>query len=375
VSVTSLPSQVEPARGRGETRPAAGTLAGTLRAAGLRAGRQLAGSLGVIFSVITATFLITRVFAPDPTTLFLARTGNGFVNAAAAAAERAKVRASLGLDKPLIVQFYRFVVHLLHGDLGISFQTGRAVTADLADRLPATLELAAYALIFGIILGVVAGVISAVRRDGLFDRVTGLLTVGGLSLPQFWIGLMLLLIFFTELHIAPGPVGRLPIGAMPPQTITGLYTVDGLLTGDWSTALNAARQLVLPVFALGIGLAAPICTIVRSSMVEALSSDYVRTATAMGFGRRRIHLVYALKNGLLPVVTVLAGIIAYTFVGSVLIEGIFGWPGVGNYALQAIQTSDFPAIQGFVLYAAIIYVVIFELLNFAYGFVDPRIRT
>jgi peptide/nickel transport system permease protein len=199
--------------------------------------------------------------------------------------------------------------------------------------------------------------------------------VGGLSLPQFWIGLMLLLIFVTELHLAPGPVGRLPIGAVPPHTITGFYTLDGLLTGDWSTALNAARQLVLPVFALGIGLAAPICTIVRSSMVEALSSDYVRTATAMGFGRRRIYLVYALKNGLLPVVTVLAGIIAYTFVGSVLIEGIFGWPGVGNYALQAIQTSDFPAIQGFVLYAAIIYVVIFELLNIAYGLVDPRIRT
>lgn len=371
MSVTSIPSQVEAPRGRGGTRP----LAGTLRSAGRRATRQLAGSLGVIFSVITATFLVTRVFAPDPTSLFLAPAGNGFVNAAAAAAARARVRASLGLDKPLIVQFYRFLVHLLHGELGISFQTGRAVTTDLADRLPATLELALYALIFGVTVGVIAGVVSAVRRDGIFDRVTALLTVGGLSLPQFWIGLMLLLIFFTELHLAPGPVGRLPIGAAPPHSITGFYTLDGLLTGNWSTALDAARQLVLPVITLGIGLGAPICTIVRSSMVEALSSDYVRTATAMGFGRRRIHLVYALKNGLLPVVTVLAGIIAYTFVGSVLVEGIFGWPGAGNYALQAIQASDFPAIQGFVLYAAILYVVIFEALDYAYGFVDPRIQT
>lgn len=323
---------------------------------------------------MTVTFLVTRVFAPDPASLFLAPAGNGFVNAAAAAAALAKVRVSLGLDKPLIVQYVHFLGSLIHGNLGTSFQTGRPVTSDLLARLPATLELAIYALIFGVALGVAAGVISAVRRDGLFDRVSGLLTVGGLSLPQFWIGLMLLLIFFTKLHLAPGPVGRLPIGAAPPRSITGFFVIDALLTGNLSTAMDAIRQLVLPVFTLGIGLAAPVCIIVRSSMVEALTSDYVRMATAMGFGRRRIYLVYALKNALLPVVTILAGVIAYTMSGSVLVEGIFGWPGVGNYALQAIQTSDFPAIQGFVFYAAVLYVVIYEALEYTYGFIDPRIR-
>jgi ABC-type dipeptide/oligopeptide/nickel transport system permease component len=338
------------------------------------AARHLGGSTAVILSVLTVTFLVTRVFAPDPTALFLAPAGNGFVNSTAAAAETAKVRASLGLGQPLVVQYYRFIDQLLHGNLGRSFETGRPVTSDLLDRLPATAELALYALIFGISLGVIVGVLCAIRSDGIFDHVARFFTVGALSLPQFWIGLMLLWLFFTKLHWAPGPIGRLPVGVAPPRTLTGFYTVDGLLQGDWSATWDATRQLLLPVLTLGLGLAGPICKIVRTSMVEALTSDYVRTATAMGFGQRRICLVYALKNGLLPLVTVLAGIIAFTFCGSVLVEGVFGWPGVGNYALQSIQDSDFPAIQGFVVYAAILYVVVYELLNFVYTLVDPRIR-
>jgi len=325
-------------------------------------------------TVITITFLVTRVFAPNPTALFLSPAGNGFVSAAAAAVEKTKVEASLGLGKPLVVQYYRFIDQLVHANLGNSFESGRPVTSELLQRLPATAELAVYALVLGVSLGIVVGVIAAVKRDGIVDHLARLFTVAGLSLPQFWLGLMLLWLFFTKLGIAPGPVGRLPIGVSPPPRITGFYVVDGVLGGDWSTALDAAKQLVLPVVTLGVGLATPICKIVRSSMVEALNSDYVRTAAAMGFGRRRIYLVYALKNGLLPVVTVLAGIIGYTFAGSILVEGIFGWPGVGNYAFEAIQNSDFPAIQGFVLYAAILYVVIYELLDFVYTLIDPRIR-
>lgn len=337
-------------------------------------GRHLAGSVAVVLTVITITFLVTRVFAPNPTALFLSPAGNGFVSAAAAAVEKTKVEASLGLGKPLVVQYYRFIDQLVHANLGNSFESGRPVTSELLQRLPATAELAVYALVLGVSLGIVVGVIAAVKRDGIVDHLARLFTVAGLSLPQFWLGLMLLWLFFTKLGIAPGPVGRLPIGVSPPPRITGFYVVDGVLGGDWSTALDAAKQLVLPVVTLGVGLATPICKIVRSSMVEALNSDYVRTAAAMGFGRRRIYLVYALKNGLLPVVTVLAGIIGYTFAGSILVEGIFGWPGVGNYAFEAIQNSDFPAIQGFVLYAAILYVVIYELLDFVYTLIDPRIR-
>ncbi|SRR6266508_2763944 len=338
-----------------------------------RAGQQLLGALAVIVAVVAVTFLVTRVFAPDPVSLYLGGAANGFVSPEQAAEERAKVRERLGLDKSIPGQFYQFGVQLLHGDLGTSFQTGQPVTRDLWVRLPATAELAVLSLIFGVILGVLAGVVSALKREGLVDQGVRFFTISAIALPQFWIGLMLLWLCYQRLQIAPGPVGRLPIGVDPPPAITRFYVIDGALAGDWSVVRHALGQLMLPAFTLGIGLAAPICRIVRSSMVEALTSDYVRTARAMGFGRGRISMVYALKNGLLPVVTILAGILAFTFVGSILIEGIYGWPGVGNYALQSIQTSDFPAVQGFVLYATFLYVFIYSLLEYVYTLVDPRI--
>ena len=341
----------------------------------LRQGvRRLLGSVGVVLSVVTATFLVTRVFAPDPTDLFLSPGGNGFASAAAEGAERAKVRESLGLGSSVPVQYYHFILQLLHGNLGKSFETGRPVSADLLARLPATAELATYALVLGVAAGIVVGVASAVRRGGAVDQVARFFTIGGIAMPQFWVGLMLLWIFFTKLHWAPGPLGRLPAGVTPPHRIMGFYVVDGILDGDWKTALDAARQLVLPVVTLGGGLAAPICKMVRSSMVESLNSEYIRTAHALGFGRRKVYMQYALKNGLLPVLTILAGIIGFSFCGSVLVESVFGWPGVGNYAFQSIQNSDFPAIQGFVVYASVLYVVIYELLNYLYSVVDPRIR-
>jgi peptide/nickel transport system permease protein len=350
--------------------PAAGR-AGRVLLLGLR---RLAGAVGVVLAVLTATFLVSRVFAPDPAGLFLGSSSNGFVNADAQAQAKAKVRESLGLNDSLPKQYVHFLNDLVHGDLGRSFQSGRPVTAELASRLPATLELAVYALICGVTLGVIAGVIAAVRRGGLFDKAARFLSVGGLALPQFWIGLMLLWIFSTSLHWSPGPIGRLPTGVMPPPHVTGFFVVDALLSGEWAVARVAAAQLALPVITLAIGLAAPLFKLVRSSMLETLSANYVRTATALGFPAWRINLVYALRNGLLPVTTVLAGIVAYTICGSVLVEGVFGWPGVGNYALQAIQTSDFPAVQGFVLFSAVLYVVVYEALEFTYALIDPRIR-
>ncbi len=374
MTLSSLGLQLELPRDDDEVRDP-GPPKARIRGARLGQGvRRLLGSVGVVLSVVTATFLVTRVFAPDPTDLFLSPGGNGFASAAAEAAERAKVRTSLGLGSSIPVQYYHFILQLLHGNLGKSFETGRPVSADLLARLPATAELATYALIFGVAAGIVVGVASAVRRGGAVDHVARFFTIGGIAMPQFWVGLMLLWIFFTKLHWAPGPIGRLPAGVAPPHRITGFYVVDGILDGDWKTALDAVRQLVLPVVTLGGGLAAPICKMVRSSMVESLNSEYIRTAHALGFGRRKVYMQYALKNGLLPVLTILAGIIGFTFCGSVLVESVFGWPGVGNYAFQSIQDSDFPAIQGFVVYASVLYVVIYELLNYLYSVVDPRIR-
>lgn len=360
VEVALVPEAAPRVRGRGMARARA-------------IMRSLLGSLGVILAVVTLTFVVTRIVAPDPTSLFLGSAG--FSSAQDEAAARAAVRANLGLDESLPRQYLTFLSQLAHGNLGTSFQTGRPVTQELLDRFPATAELAFYALLLGVTLGVVMGIVSAVRRGRLSDRISQLLSIAWIATPQFWLGMMFVWIFTVRFQLLPGPVGRLPIGVDPPPKITGMYVVDALLSGQPALAAQAAAQLVLPVATLALGLAAPIAKVVRTSMVEALSSDYVRTARALGFGARRIYLRYALKNGLLPVVTILAGVLAFTLCGSILVEGIFGWPGVGAFSLQAIRSSDFPVIQGFVLYAAVIYVVIYEALNIAYSFIDPRSRS
>lgn len=340
--------------------------------AALATFRAIGGGLLVVLCAVTITFIVTRVLTPDPTHLFLGSAG--FANAEAEAQARARIQEQLGLDKPILVQYVTYLGDIAQGDLGASFQTGRPVTADLLDRLPATAELAVLALTIGISIGVVGGILAARRPRGWADRIVSLLTLGGLAIPQFWIGIMLVWIFTVKLQLLPPPVGRLPVGVVPPPHVTGFYLPDALISGNIALAGQAAAQLVLPTITLAVGLAAPIAKVVRTSMSEALTSDYIRTARALGFGGRRITFVYALKNGLLPVVTILAGIVAFTFVGSILVEGVFGWPGVGAYSLQAIRTSDFPVVQGFVLYASALYVVVYELLTVTYRLIDPRAR-
>jgi len=330
-------------------------------------GRRLAGALLVIFGVVTLTFLLTRVFTADPSDLLSPPN--------ATAADRAAVRARLGLNDPLPVQYLHYLRDLVHGNLGTSYLTGRPVTADLLDRLPATAELATYALLLGILGGVTAGVLAAVFEGSVYDRLLRVVTSAGLALPQFWIALMLLWLFFVKFGLLPGPTGRLPIGMDPPPHVTGFYLIDSVITGDLSAFGPALAQLVLPVLTLSCGVWSPLARGARSAMITALKSDYVRTARALGLARRRIWFVYALRNALLPVITMLAGTVAWAFSGSVLVEGAFGWPGAGHYALSALEGSDFPAVQGFVLYASILYVIVYQLLDLAYDLADPRIRS
>ncbi len=330
-------------------------------------GRRLAGALLVIFGVVTLTFLLTRVFTADPSDLLSPPN--------ATPADRAAVRARLGLNDPLPVQYLHYLRDLVHGNLGTSYLTGRPVTADLLDRLPATAELATYALLLGILGGVTAGVLAAVFEGSVYDRLLRVVTSAGLALPQFWIALMLLWLFFVKFGLLPGPTGRLPIGMDPPPHVTGFYLIDSVITGDLSAFGPALAQLVLPVLTLSCGVWSPLARGARSAMITALKSDYVRTARALGLARRRIWFVYALRNALLPVITMLAGTVAWAFSGSVLVEGAFGWPGAGHYALSALEGSDFPAVQGFVLYASILYVIVYQLLDLAYDLADPRIRS
>jgi len=330
-------------------------------------GRRLGGAFLVVFGVVTLTFLLTRAFAADPTDLLSPPN--------ATAADRAAVRSRLGLSDPLPVQYLHYLRDLLHGNLGTSYLTGRPVTSDLLDRLPATAELATYALILGILGGVTAGVLAAVFEGSIFDRMLRVVTSAGLALPQFWVALMLLWLFFVKFGLLPGPTGRLPIGMDPPPKVTGFYLIDSIVTGHLSDFGPALAQLCLPVLTLSCGVWSPLARGARSAMVLALKSDYVRTARALGLSRRRIWFVYALRNALLPVITMLAGTVAWAFSGSVLVEGAFGWPGAGHYALNALEGSDFPAVEGFVLYASILYVIVYQILDLAYDLADPRIRS
>jgi peptide/nickel transport system permease protein len=320
----------------------------------------------VALGVVTITFFMARVFTGDPTELYAPPDATD--------ALRAQIRAQLGLSAPLPVQYLHYMNDLLHFNLGTSFTTGENVGSDLWDRLPATLELGFVGLAFGIVVGVPVGVLAAVARERWPDFLVRGVTLGGMALPQFWIGLVLISIFFVGLGWLPGPVGRLPIGVDPPPRVTGFLLIDTLVAGDPAMWWDAVRALALPGLTLGLTTLAPIARVTRASMVEALQSDYVRTAIAMGHPRRVVWFRYSLRNALLPVVTLIGGIAGHIFGGAVLLESIFGWPGLGQYALQAIQNSDFAALQGFVIYASLLYVLAFLAVDVLYMFIDPRLR-
>ena len=329
--------------------------------------RRLLWIVPVAFGVVTITFFMSRVFAGDPSELYTPPEATD--------ALRAQIKAQLGLAAPLPVQYLHYMSALLHGDLGTSFSTGQKVAADLGDRLPATLELGLVGLGIGILLGVPLGVVAAVNRERWPDFLVRGVTLGGMALPQFWIGLVLIWIFFVTLGWFPGPVGRLPIGVDLPPRVTGFLLIDTLLAGEPDKWWLAAQQLVLPGATLGLSTLAPIARVTRAAMVEAMQSDYVRTAAAMGHGKLAIWFRYGLRNALLPVVTLIGGVAGHIFAGAVLLESIFGWPGLGQYALQSINSSDFAALQGFVIYASLLYVLAFTAVDVLYLLIDPRMRS
>lgn len=320
----------------------------------------------VVFGVVTLTFLVARVFAPDPVALYIPPQADEEL--------RHKIRVELGLDKSIPEQYGVFLADLAQGDLGESTITGRPVTSDLWDRLPATVELALVSLTFAIVIGVPLGVLAGARRDGPLDFSVRGITLIGMALPSFWLGLVLILIFFVILGWLPGPIGRLPLGAEAPEKVTGLYTLDSLIRGDLALWWESVRHLILPGLTLGVVIVAPITRVARASMVEVMRSEYIRTPKALGIRRQVIYFRYALKNALLPIVTMIGTIVGFVFTGAVLVEAVFNWPGMGKYGLDAILKSDFTALQGFVVVASVTYIVAFFLVDIFYMLIDPRTR-
>jgi peptide/nickel transport system permease protein len=285
-----------------------------------------------------------------------------------------ELEKQMGLDQPAWVQYGRYIGGILHGDLGESASTGRPVLEDFRQRLPATFELTLASLLIALALGIPLGVQSAVHRDTAIDHIGRIVGVAGVAMPTFWTGLLALYVFFYLLGVAPAPLGRLGPGIDPPHAITGLYVVDSLLTGNWRALGSALQQLVLPSLTLGLSVMAPIARMVRSTMLEILESDYVKAAWAAGIPRRRVIYGDALANAMIPVVTILGIVFGFLMAGNAVVESVFAWPGIGNYAITALMTKDSGPIQSFVLFVALLYVIVNFVVDLLYGLIDPRIR-
>jgi peptide/nickel transport system permease protein len=287
----------------------------------------------------------------------------------------ATFRAQWGLDKPLWQQYLIYLGGLVHGDLGTSIRTRRHVIDDLRQFLPASAELAVGATLYSLLLGVPFGVISAIKQDKTVDHAVRIVSLVGVSTPVFWLALVSLYIFYFRLGWLPGP-GRLDAGMQLDvgASITGLYTLDSLLRGDLHTFWIALKHLFLPTMVLGMGTLGIVTRITRSSMLEVLTQDYVRTARAKGLRERRVVIGHVLKNALIPTVTVIGLSFGGIMAGTVLTETIFTWPGIGRYAYQSCITLDFPAIMGVSIMIAVIFSLVNLMVDVSYAVLDPRLR-
>lgn len=326
---------------------------------------RIAQALPVIFGVILVSFLLTRALPGDPAVYFAGQS--------ATAESIQEVREALGLDKSLSQQFIIYLGELFQGDLGSSLSTGQPVLEDLARRLPASLELTLTALILACSIAVPLGVMAANKPNSLQDHLCRIVVTAGVSLPTFFTGILLIYVFYYLLGIAPSPLGRLGFLYLEPPRVTGFYLIDTLLIGDLETFMGALKQLILPAITLALFTMAPIARMTRAAMLSALSSDFIRTAKAVGLTNRTIMYKYAFKNALLPVVTTLGMVFSFMLGANVLVEKVFAWPGIGSYAIDALVASDYAAVQGFVLTMAILFVMLNLIIDISYSFIDPRI--
>lgn len=316
-----------------------------------------------ILGLLVITFTISHIIPADPV---------AFVAGDNASNEQiAELRKDLGLDQPVYVQLARYIVNMLHGDLGVSLYTLRPIVDDLASRLPATLELTFMAVLLSALLGIPLGVLSAVHRNSLFDHVLRIFTVSGLAMASFWLAILLQLLFAMELGWTPLQ-GR--IDGWGPDLVTGFFLVDALLAWDLDVFWSAVTHMILPVITLAFPAMATIVRFTRAGVLDAINSNYVLYEQAMGFPRRMIVWKYVLRNALIGTVTQIGLIFGILIAGAVVVEAVFDWPGLGSYAVQSILQSDYNAIMGFTLVSGVLFIVVNLLVDIVQSFMDPRDR-
>ncbi len=326
--------------------------------------RRLVAMVPTLLGVSIVVFLFIHLIPGDPATAMLRE------NAPVEVAER--IRESLGLNKPLPEQYLIYMGKILRADLGRSLVTNNPVMDDLGNRFPATMELAVMAMLVATLIGVPAGILSAVRRDSIVDTASMFFALTGVSMPIFWLGLMAMYLFAVELHWVPAGTR---IGAdVQLEHVTNFYLLDALLTGNLNAFGDLLHHLIMPAVVLATVPMAILARMTRASMLEALNQDYVRTAHAKGLRASAVVVGHALKNALLPVVTVIGLQVGSLLSGAILTETIFGWPGMGRWVYESIQLRDYPVVQGVTLVIALVFVIVNLIVDVSYAFIDPRIR-
>ena len=331
--------------------------------------RVVVGRLALLvpqmFGVTLVTFLLVRLLPGDPALLLLG-------NLATPDAVRA-LRHKLGLDASLLQQFVHYVGTILHGDLGLSPFTSNPVAVDLLQRAPATLELIVFAMVLTLLVGVTIAVISVVRPGGAVDVGSTAYGMAAGALPDFWVGLLLIFFLFHILGWAPAPFGRIDAMLSPPPARSGFYTIDSLLAGDWAVFGSAVGHLALPVLTITVVNAGAVMKLTRAVFAEAWRSQFVVHARACGLAERRVVMI-ALRNSLGPIISLAGFLTGFLLGAAVLVETLFAWGGLGQYAVQAVVNSDYAALQGFVLVASAFILLVYLVVDILYELADPRIR-
>jgi peptide/nickel transport system permease protein len=330
--------------------------------------KRLVFMIVVLWVLTMVTFFLTTIAPSDPAGLWVGpRPKPGQLE---------KARKQLGLDKPAHVRYVIYLKNLTRGDFGISIRTRQPVTEELKRYFTATIELVTVAIVISLIVGIPLGIYTAFHRESLADHSGRIFSLMGVAVPIFWLGMMFQLTLSSGLKILPlqGQISSYVFLTSPVKSITGFYLIDSLITGNWVAFKDVIVHMILPALTLSFASLAFIVRITRSSMIEVMNEDYIRTAKAYGLGNKRIRYKYALKNGLIPVVTVTGLSYAYELGGSILVENIFDWPGMGRFLWLSIINNDYPGIMGVTIIFAVICCTINLMVDLVYALIDPKVR-
>ncbi|MBF6594762.1 MAG: ABC transporter permease [Thermaceae bacterium] len=331
---------------------------------GAYTARRLLGLIPVLLGISLLVFLFLHLIPGDPAVVLLGER--------ATPEQVATLREKMGLNQPLYTQYFLFMRNLLHGDLGNSVFNLLPIREQLASRWPATFELALSSILIAVLVGIPLGILAAVRKNSMADNFSTIFSLVGVSMPVFWLGLLLIYLFAVNLQWLP-PSGRISVEAGASfKTITGFYLLDSIIQGR--SLAEVAAHLILPALTLGTIPLAILTRITRGAMLEVLSQDYVRTARAKGLGERVVIWRHALKNALLPVVTIIGLQFGTLLGGAILTETIFSWPGIGSWIYEGILNRDYPVVQGGVIFVALVFVVVNLVVDLSYALLDPRIQ-